>query len=234
MSASTIVDATADRLKRLGGAVYVPPTDSNIGRIAVVADPQTATSGVAQGAETRRSAARRAGQTRARGLARVARRRLAEGVCFLRRAFRLAERPTPKPVRRTPISCSPPAGRRSAACSPSVRSSRSHSGFFTSMSTTSTRPRSASKSGGGQIMRGPARNARRQLDRPMHGPPGRRVRAAGKAKPGSYRARAGSRLVHRVGRFFVEGQVGHQASAGNSHEFRMLGRRDQPAWAGCR
>jgi predicted enzyme related to lactoylglutathione lyase len=37
------VDADADRIKRLGGAVYVPPTDSNIGRISVVADPQTAT-----------------------------------------------------------------------------------------------------------------------------------------------------------------------------------------------
>jgi uncharacterized protein len=36
------LDATADRIKRLGGAVYVPPTDTNIGRIAVVADPQTA------------------------------------------------------------------------------------------------------------------------------------------------------------------------------------------------
>jgi predicted enzyme related to lactoylglutathione lyase len=37
------VDTTADRIKRLGGAVYVPPTDTNIGRISVVADPQTAT-----------------------------------------------------------------------------------------------------------------------------------------------------------------------------------------------
>jgi uncharacterized protein len=37
------VDATAGRIKRLGGAVYVPPTDSNIGRISVVADPQAAT-----------------------------------------------------------------------------------------------------------------------------------------------------------------------------------------------
>jgi predicted enzyme related to lactoylglutathione lyase len=35
------VDLAADRLKRLGGALYVPPTDTNIGRIAVVADPQT-------------------------------------------------------------------------------------------------------------------------------------------------------------------------------------------------
>lgn len=37
------VDDMVDRLKALGGSVYVPPTDSNIGRIAVVADPQTAT-----------------------------------------------------------------------------------------------------------------------------------------------------------------------------------------------
>ncbi len=43
------VDATADRIKRLGGAVYVPPTNSNIGRISVVADPQTATLGLVKG-----------------------------------------------------------------------------------------------------------------------------------------------------------------------------------------
>jgi len=42
-------DATADRIKHLGGAVYVPPTDSNIGRIAVVADPQTATLALVSG-----------------------------------------------------------------------------------------------------------------------------------------------------------------------------------------
>jgi predicted enzyme related to lactoylglutathione lyase len=43
------IGAVADRLKRLGGAVYVPPTDSNIGRISVVADPQTATLALVQG-----------------------------------------------------------------------------------------------------------------------------------------------------------------------------------------
>jgi predicted enzyme related to lactoylglutathione lyase len=36
------LELTADRIKRLGGTVYVPPTTSNIGRIAVVADPQGA------------------------------------------------------------------------------------------------------------------------------------------------------------------------------------------------
>jgi predicted enzyme related to lactoylglutathione lyase len=43
------VDAVAERIKRLGGAVYVPPTDSNIGRISVVTDPQTATFALVDG-----------------------------------------------------------------------------------------------------------------------------------------------------------------------------------------
>jgi uncharacterized protein len=38
------VDATADRIRRLGGAVYVPPTDiPTISRFSVFADPQKAT-----------------------------------------------------------------------------------------------------------------------------------------------------------------------------------------------
>ena len=37
------VDVTAERIKRLGGTVYVPPTKTNIGFISVVADPQMAT-----------------------------------------------------------------------------------------------------------------------------------------------------------------------------------------------
>lgn len=37
------VDAVAGRIEQLGGTLYVPPTDSNIGRISVIADPQTAT-----------------------------------------------------------------------------------------------------------------------------------------------------------------------------------------------
>ena len=42
------LDTAVDRLKHLGGAVYVPPTDTNIGRIAVVADPQRATFALVQ------------------------------------------------------------------------------------------------------------------------------------------------------------------------------------------
>jgi predicted enzyme related to lactoylglutathione lyase len=41
------VDATADRLVRLGGTVHVPPTDtSNVSRFSVVADPQAAPLGL--------------------------------------------------------------------------------------------------------------------------------------------------------------------------------------------
>jgi predicted enzyme related to lactoylglutathione lyase len=43
------LDATVRRLKALGGTVYVPPTDTNIGRIAIVADPQTAALALVQG-----------------------------------------------------------------------------------------------------------------------------------------------------------------------------------------
>jgi uncharacterized protein len=40
------LDGIVDRLRRLGGTVYVPPMDSNLGRLAVVADPQTASLGL--------------------------------------------------------------------------------------------------------------------------------------------------------------------------------------------
>jgi predicted enzyme related to lactoylglutathione lyase len=43
------VEVTANRIKRLGGAVLVPPTNTNIGLISVVADPQTATFALVKG-----------------------------------------------------------------------------------------------------------------------------------------------------------------------------------------
>jgi predicted enzyme related to lactoylglutathione lyase len=49
------VDDMTARLGRLGGSVYVPPTNSNIGRIAVVADPQTATFALIEGFSPRSS-----------------------------------------------------------------------------------------------------------------------------------------------------------------------------------
>ena len=43
------MDATAAQIMRLGGAVLLPPTDSNIGRVSVVADPQKATFALVSG-----------------------------------------------------------------------------------------------------------------------------------------------------------------------------------------
>ena len=44
------VDAATDRLKRLGGTVYVPPTDvPDVSRFSVVADPQVATLALVKG-----------------------------------------------------------------------------------------------------------------------------------------------------------------------------------------
>src|ERR1700733_9119416 len=43
------VDGGVDQLRRLGGTVYVPPMDSNVGRLAGVADPQTASLALIKG-----------------------------------------------------------------------------------------------------------------------------------------------------------------------------------------
>jgi hypothetical protein len=43
------IDGTVERLRRLGGSVFVPPTDSNIGRVSIVTDPQAATFGLVSG-----------------------------------------------------------------------------------------------------------------------------------------------------------------------------------------
>ncbi|HLZ03626.1 MAG TPA: VOC family protein [Bradyrhizobium sp.] len=42
-------DRAVNRLKSLGGSVFVPPTDSNIGRVSIVADPQLANFGIVGG-----------------------------------------------------------------------------------------------------------------------------------------------------------------------------------------
>jgi predicted enzyme related to lactoylglutathione lyase len=43
------IGATATQIRRLGGGVLLPPTDSNIGRVSVVADPQKATFALVSG-----------------------------------------------------------------------------------------------------------------------------------------------------------------------------------------
>ena len=51
------VDVTSVRIKRLGGTVYVPPTNTNIGCISVVADPQRATFALISGLKVGREQA---------------------------------------------------------------------------------------------------------------------------------------------------------------------------------
>ena len=51
------VDMVAERLRRLGGALYVPPTDTNIGRISIIADPQTASLAMVSGLKPERRSA---------------------------------------------------------------------------------------------------------------------------------------------------------------------------------
>jgi len=43
------IELTVSRIKHLGGAEYVPPTDTNIGVISVMADPHAATFGLVKG-----------------------------------------------------------------------------------------------------------------------------------------------------------------------------------------
>ncbi|WP_407164610.1 VOC family protein [Bradyrhizobium sp. ORS 111] len=43
------IELTVRRIQDLGGAIYVPPTNTNIGRVSIVADPQRATFGLVSG-----------------------------------------------------------------------------------------------------------------------------------------------------------------------------------------
>ena len=64
------VDAAVDRIKQLGGAVYVPPTDvPNISRFSVVADPQMATLALVKGLKSGQAQSAELGSAGARGLA---------------------------------------------------------------------------------------------------------------------------------------------------------------------
>jgi predicted enzyme related to lactoylglutathione lyase len=101
------IDVAADRIKRLGGAVYVPPTDSNIGRIAIVSDPQTANFALVKGLKPAQM------KPGTNCTPPIGRRRWLFTPSFLAGRKRIS-----KSASRTPISRLPSTGRRSAACSP--------------------------------------------------------------------------------------------------------------------
>lgn len=53
------ISAAVARLREAGGSVYVPPTDSNLGRISIVADPQGASLALVEGMKLADGGARR-------------------------------------------------------------------------------------------------------------------------------------------------------------------------------
>ena len=123
------VDMTAERVRRLGGTIYVPPTDSNIGRISVIADPQTATLALVSGLKPAEAAAP-TGPTRGAWAGTSCLPPITERRSPTTVRFSAGRRRMPNPARRKRTSCSPPAGRRLAACSPSRRRRCFRSGFI--------------------------------------------------------------------------------------------------------
>jgi hypothetical protein len=109
------IDAAADRIRSLGGAVYVPPTDSNIGRVAIVADPQTANFALVKGLKSGQMKRAEPGKAGHVGWHELFATLLGEGAGFLRRVFLAGRKRTWKSMRRNPIGGLPSTGRRSAA-----------------------------------------------------------------------------------------------------------------------
>ena len=106
------VDATTERIARLGGAVQVPPTDVvGYQPLFGLHRPAERTARAVQVAQSRPATARRAGRSRACRLARTPCRRLGAGMDFLRLSFSAGRKRTPTSARRARISPSPPEGR---------------------------------------------------------------------------------------------------------------------------
>ena len=141
------VDAAVDRLKQLGGAVYVRPTDvSNISRFSVVADPQMAALALVKGLKPGEAQSAGLGATGSVGWHELFAADWEKAFAFYGELFGWAESRQPMSVRWRHVSgVLRRRGRRSAACLPSLRPCPFPSGFTISTSTTSRRRRSAWK-----------------------------------------------------------------------------------------
>ena len=139
------VDAAVDRIKQLGGAVYVPPTDvPNISRFSVVADPQMATLALVKGLKSGQAQSAELGAPGRVGWHELLAADWEKAFAFYGELFGWQKADSHVGAMGT-YQRSPPEGRRSAACSPSLRPCRFPSGFTISTSTTSRRRRSAWK-----------------------------------------------------------------------------------------
>ena len=177
------VDAVADRIVRLGGAVYVPPTNSNIGRISVVADPQTATLALVTGLKAPATAvyASRTSRGVSAGMScslPTGRRRSP-----FTASFSAGEKWTPNSVRRTAYQLFS-TGEQTIGGMFTKRPMEPVP-FWLYYFNVDDVDAAAERvtAGGGQIFEGPI-ELPDELDRPMQGSSGRHLRTSGKAKPG--------------------------------------------------
>jgi predicted enzyme related to lactoylglutathione lyase len=158
------VDATADRIKRLGGALYVPPTDvPNISRISVAVDPQMAMIALlkwltpGQGEPVALSTPGRVGWHELLAAD------WEKAFAFYAELFDWQK-----------------AGADAGAV-----------GTYQLFS-------AGGETIGGMFTKPPMEPVRRQLDRPVHGPAGRHLRARGKAEPQRHRIFRARRIARSV------------------------------------
>jgi uncharacterized protein len=137
------VDATADRIKHLGGAVHVPPTEVlNISRFCIFADPQTARLAVLKWLKPARGQPAELGAPGCVGWHELFAANWEEALSFYVELFG-CKKQTPRLGKWARIRCSPPAGKRSAESLISPRRSRLPFGSIISTSATSMRRQDA-------------------------------------------------------------------------------------------
>ena len=172
------VDAAVDRIKQLGGAVHVPPTDlPNISRFSVVADPQMATLALVKGQNSGRAQSAELDAPGRVGWHELLATDWETGVRFLRRAIWLAK--SRQPYRRD--------GHVSGVLRRREDDRRhAHQACDIAASLLALLFQHRRRPSGGEARgswRGPNPvwpdcSAGRRLDRPLHRPSGRHIRAA--------------------------------------------------------
>ena len=197
------VDAAAERIKELGGAVHVPPTDiPNISRFSIAVDPQMATIALFKwlnGGQEQPTELDAPGRV---GWHELLAADWEQAWTFYRELFgwQKADADTGAVGTYQLFSAGRADDRRHVhqACDgarPVLALLLQH-----------RRHRRGGEAREGRWRpdpRGPDRSAGRQMDRPMHGPSGRHLRAGGKAEPQRYRIFRARRLARSLAVFLT-------------------------------